>query len=222
MIAELHGCGCGCGGRCRDAYLGQDPTTDPNYIDLSSTDFGASQPSLIDIAPIAPTEFIDPSTGLPLSSSIDLMPAPGPINTSLPPDTYAAYGVLPTSLPPADVSAADISLMPTPSVVGGGGSVAADILAGGSAGAGLLASLKSLFSGKPTPPYGYTYNSAGQLVPKPMVAGVPTSTNPFSSLGSWLQGSSMISGVPNWALLGGGFVGLAVVAGGFGSSRRRR
>lgn len=213
MIAELHGCDC----ERRQPFLGDDvPVIDPTSFDLSSIDFGASQPTPI----LAPTSFpsLDTSTILDTGE-----PTPGPIDTSLPTDTYSAFGVLPTYLPPSDLAAAGISLMPapTPTVISRGGSTAADIAAAASGAGGILSALRT---GSPNPgasytgggaaavPAGYTRNAQGQLVPI-------SSVSPLA----WLTENSLLKSVPNWAVLSGGVLGVVIVGSAFsGSGRRRR
>lgn len=78
--------------------------------------------------------------------------------------------------------------------------------------------------------YGSIYNqpntvpSAGTLPPGPAPrVNVPLTSSP-SSIGLFLSNSSLISGIPNWLVIGGGVLAIPLLGGllGGGGGRRRR
>lgn len=222
MIAALHGCGCG--GECDHVHLGE---LGDDSIDLSTIDFGAPQP-VFDPASLnlAPTSFPSLDTGTILEPT-------GSFFVGMDPLSYLENNPLPTTLPPSDLSVADASLMPVPAPAapsGGGGTVNASTVATGALAAGSLATaLAKLF--QPSAPAGWTYNSAGQLVPTTAAAGsIPPGYTknaagqivPISpGLSAWLSGSTVIAGVPNLAVLAGGIFIPVILLGSLKSGRRR-
>jgi hypothetical protein len=222
VIGALYGCGCGCGGDC--VHLGE---LGDDSIDLSTIDFGSPQP-VVDPA----TGFLAPTSFPSLDSSTILEPS-GSFQVGSPIDV----GVLPTDIStlPSDLSAADASLMPVPvpaAPSGGGGTVASNVATGALAAGSLATAIAKLF--RPAAPAGWTYNSAGTLVPTTAAAGtippgftrdangniVPIAS---SGIGSWFTGKTLISSLPNWAVVGGGVGGVILLSSLFeGGGRRRR
>jgi hypothetical protein len=118
-----------------------------------------------------------------------------------------------------DVTGSLIAPTPPPSIATNNLSVAAQALQ--SAGQLVNAAGQLTAQGQALAASGNLYGTAATAGTAGSTAGTASFTAAINSLGTFLNGSTLIAGVPNWGVLGGLFVGLVVLSNMGGKKRRR-